>query len=299
MTGIICINKQKDITSFGVVAKVRGITKEKKAGHTGTLDPMATGVLPVMLGGATRFLNYIADSDKGYRATFSLGITTDTLDITGNILSQVSVDASPQDVENVLEKFRGNIMQTPPMFSAKSVDGVRLYDLARQGVEVERKPCPVEIKRLELIEASADDNRYVIDVLCSKGTYIRSLIDDIGKALGCGAVMTALERTMAMGFTLDDCVTIEQLQARKDDGVGFDDIVIDAEEILSNYQAIAVSQAQSTRFSNGGALDINRIKAKICKDTLYRVYSHDGVFLGLGMATDQEIRVEKLLTKRD
>lgn len=299
MTGIICINKQKDITSFGVVAKVRGITKEKKAGHTGTLDPMATGVLPVMLGGATRFLNYIADSDKGYRATFSLGITTDTLDITGNILSQSSVDASPQDVENVLEKFRGNIMQTPPMFSAKSVDGVRLYDLARQGVEVERKPCPVEIKRLELIEASADDNRYVIDVLCSKGTYIRSLIDDIGKALGCGAVMTALERTMAMGFTLDDCVTIEQLQARKDDGVGFDDIVIDAEEILSNYQAIAVSQAQSTRFSNGGALDINRIKAKICKDTLYRVYSHDGVFLGLGMATDQEIRVEKLLTKRD
>ena len=299
MTGIICINKQKDITSFGVVAKVRGITKEKKAGHTGTLDPMATGVLPVMLWGATRFLNYIADSDKGYRATFSLGITTDTLDITGNILSQSSVDASPQDVENVLEKFRGNIMQTPPMFSAKSVDGVRLYDLARQGVEVERKPCPVEIKRLELIEASADDNRYVIDVLCSKGTYIRSLIDDIGKALGCGAVMTALERTMAMGFTLGDCVTIEQLQARKDDGVGFDDIVIDAEEILSNYQAIAVSQAQSTRFSNGGALDINRIKAKICKDTLYRVYSHDGVFLGLGMATDQEIRVEKLLTKRD
>lgn len=299
MTGIICINKQKDITSFGVVAKVRGITKEKKAGHTGTLDPMATGVLPVMLGGATRFLNYIADSDKGYRATFSLGITTDTLDITGNILSQSSVDASPQAVENVLEKFRGNIMQTPPMFSAKSVDGVRLYDLARQGVEVERKPCPVEIKRLELIEASADDNRYVIDVLCSKGTYIRSLIDDIGKALGCGAVMTALERTMAMGFTLDDCVTIEQLQARKDDGIGFDDIVIDAEEILSNYQAIAVSQAQSTRFSNGGALDINRIKAKICKDTLYRVYSHDGVFLGLGMATDQEIRVEKLLTKRD
>ena len=299
MTGVIFLDKPKGLTSFVAANRVKRILNAKKSGHTGTLDPMATGVLPVMLGGATRFLNYIADSDKGYRATFSLGITTDTLDITGNNLSQCSVDASPQDVENGLEKFRGNIMQTPPMFSAKSVDGVRLYDLARQGVEVERKPCPVEIKRLELIEASADDNRYVIDVLCSKGTYIRSLIDDIGKALGCGAVMTALERTMAMGFTLDDCVTIEQLQARKDDGVGFDDIVIDAEEILSNYQAIAVSQAQSTRFSNGGALDINRIKAKICKDTLYRVYSHDGVFLGLGMATDQEIRVEKLLTKRD
>ncbi len=299
MTGIICINKGKDITSFGVVAKVRGITKEKKAGHTGTLDPMATGVLPIMLGGATRFLNYIADSDKGYRATFSLGITTDTLDITGNVLSQCKVDVTLQDVEKALQKFRGNIMQTPPMFSAKSVDGVRLYDLARQGVEIERKPCPVEIKKLELLEASVDDNRYVIDVFCSKGTYIRSLIDDIGKDLGCGAVMTALERTSAMGFTLEDCVTIEQLQARKDNGVGFDDIVINAEEILSNYQAISVTEAQAKRFSNGGALDIKRIKAKICKDTLYRVYSHDGVFLGLGIATDDELKVEKLLTKRD
>lgn len=152
MTGIICIKKDEDITSFGVVAKVRGITKEKKAGHTGTLDPMATGVLPVMLGGATRFLNYLVDSDKGYRATFSLGITTDTLDITGNVTSQCKVDVTVEDVKKSLDKFKGNILQTPPMFSAKSVDGVRLYDLARQGVEIERKPCPVEIKKLELLD---------------------------------------------------------------------------------------------------------------------------------------------------
>lgn len=299
MTGIICINKQKDITSFGVVAKMRGITKEKKAGHTGTLDPMATGVLPVMLGGATRFLNYIPDSDKGYRATFRLGITTDTLDITGNVLSECEVNVTPLDVEKSLEQFRGNIMQTPPMFSAKSVDGVRLYDLARQGVEVERKPCPVEIKKLELVESSAQDNRYVIDVFCSKGTYIRSLIDDIGKALGCGAVMTALERTNAMGFTLDDCVTLQQLQAYKDNGVGFDSLVINVEKILEVYQAVTVTQAQAKRFANGAGLDTKRIKADICSNTLYRVYSPDGLFLGLGKGADDQLKVEKLLTKRD
>lgn len=299
MTGIICIKKDEDITSFGVVAKVRGITKEKKAGHTGTLDPMATGVLPVMLGGATRFLNYLVDSDKGYRATFSLGITTDTLDITGNVTSQCKVDVTVEDVKKSLDKFKGNILQTPPMFSAKSVDGVRLYDLARQGVEIERKPCPVEIKKLELLEASVDDNKYVIDVFCSKGTYIRSLIDDIGKDLGCGAVMTALERTSAMGFGIENCVTLEQLQARKDNGVGFDDIIINVEEILKDYQAVTVSQAQAKRFANGGGLDIKRIKAKLCKDTLYRVYSDTNVFLGLGIATDDELKVEKLLTKRD
>lgn len=299
MTGIICIKKDEDITSFGVVAKVRGITKEKKAGHTGTLDPMATGVLPVMLGGATRFLNYLVDSDKGYRATFSLGITTDTLDITGNVTSQCKVDVTVEDVKKSLDKFKGNILQTPPMFSAKSVDGVRLYDLARQGVEIKRKPCPVEIKKLELLEASVDDNKYVIDVFCSKGTYIRSLIDDIGKDLGCGAVMTALERTSAMGFGIENCVTLEQLQARKDNGVGFDDIIINVEEILKDYQAVTVSQAQAKRFANGGGLDIKRIKAKLCKDTLYRVYSDTNVFLGLGIATDDELKVEKLLTKRD
>ena len=146
MTGIICINKPKDITSFGVVAKIRGITREKKVGHTGTLDPMATGVLPITIGGATKFLNFLPDSDKGYRAIFKLGITTNTLDITGEILSQCEVNAGVEDVKKAMDAFVGEIMQTPPMFSAKSVDGVRLYDLARQGVEIEREPCKVEIK---------------------------------------------------------------------------------------------------------------------------------------------------------
>ena len=159
MTGIICIDKDKDITSFKAVATVRGITGEKKVGHTGTLDPMATGVLPVMLGGATKFLDYLPDSDKGYRAVFKLGITTDTLDITGNVLESKSVNVTKADVLKALNKFKGEILQVPPMYSAKSVDGVRLYDLARQSIEIERKACKVVIKSLELVEQN--ENEYI------------------------------------------------------------------------------------------------------------------------------------------
>ncbi len=298
MTGIICISKDKDITSFGVVAKVRGITRERKAGHTGTLDPMATGVLPVMLGGATRFLDYLPDSDKGYRAGFVLGKTTDTLDITGNVTGEYEVNAGKEDVEAALGKFRGKISQVPPMYSAVSVDGKRLYDLARQGIEVERKAREAEIKELKLV--SAHDNEYIIDVVCSKGTYIRTLIDDIGKVLGCGATMTSLERTLAMGFKTEECVTLAELQHRRDNELGFDDLLIDIEEILKAYDSVYVSEAQAKRFSNGGALALDRIRKRLGAG-LYRVYSQNGLFLGLGEAcTDKnELAVKRLLVKRD
>lgn len=296
MTGIICINKDKDITSFGVVAKCRGILREKKAGHTGTLDPMATGVLPIMLGGATRFLNYLPDSDKGYRATLLLGKTTDTLDITGTVLSENEVTASADDFAAVLEKFKGKIMQVPPMYSAKSVDGVRLYDLARQGIEVERKPCEIEIKKLEMVAHS--DNEYTIDVLCSKGTYIRSLIDDIGRELGCGAVMTELVRTRAMGFSIDDCITLDELQARRDNEQGFDDLLHSVEDIFADYKKVVVSPAQAKRFYNGGALDINRVKARLEINQPCRVYSNENVFLGLGQSDGAELKVLRLLVQK-
>lgn len=298
MTGIICVNKDRDITSFGVVAKVRGITGERKAGHTGTLDPMATGVLPVMLGGSTRFLDFLPDSDKGYRAGFILGKTTDTLDITGNVMNEYDVTADKADVENVLDKFRGTVTQIPPMYSAVLVDGKRLYDLARKGIEVERPSRQVEIKKLELIDYS--ENEYVIDVICSKGTYIRTLIDDIGRELGCGAVMTKLERTLAMGFETADCITLEQLQYKKDNDLGFDDALIDIEKILLPYESVYVSEAQARRFANGGALSFDRIKKKI-SDKLYRVYSPDGLFLGLGEGdlAKNELVVKRLLSKRD
>lgn len=299
MTGIICVNKEKDITSFGVVAKLRGITGEKKAGHTGTLDPMATGVLPVMFGGATRFLNFLPDSDKGYRATFKLGMTTDTLDITGEVTSQSEVAVTVNDVKNAMRDFVGVIDQIPPMFSAKSVDGVRLYDLAREGKTVEREACKVEIKELELVAFDETEHTYQIDVLCSKGTYIRSLIDDIGKKLGCGAVMTELCRTKAMGFDLSDCVTLAELQARKDSGKGFDDVLIDIERMFDCYKKVRVSSAQSTRFFNGGALDINRVQKNIMPDEICAVYSDKNEFLGLGQRQDDELKVLRVLSVRE
>ena len=298
MTGIICVRKDKDITSFGVVAKVRGITGERKAGHTGTLDPAATGVLPIMLGGATRFLDFLPESDKGYRAGFILGKTTDTLDITGNVTAEYEVSSDVKDVEAALNEFKGVISQIPPMYSAVSVDGKRLYELARKGIEVERQSRTVEIKKLELI--GHNENEYTIDVVCSKGTYIRTLIDDIGKRLGCGAVMTSLDRTLAMGFTAADCVTIEQLQYKKDNQLGFDDVLIDIEKILLPYEPVYISEAQSVRFSNGGALSLERIRKKL-SDKLYRVYSPDGLFLGLGEGdlVKNELIVKRLLSKRD
>lgn len=298
MTGLICINKDKDITSFGVVAKVRGITREKKAGHTGTLDPMATGVLPVMLGGATRFLDYLPESDKGYRAGFVLGKTTDTLDITGEVTAEYAVNADEQDVRSALEQFRGTIMQMPPMYSAVSVNGQRLYDLARQGIEVERESRAVEIKKLELV--GCENGEYIIDVICSKGTYIRTLIDDIGRYLGCGAVMTSLVRTLANGFTLADCVTLEELQKIRDNNLTFDNVLLDIESVFKVYDCVSVSPAQAKRFSNGGALAADRIRKKL-DDGIYRVYSPDGLFLGLGEmdSNENQLSVKRILVRRD
>lgn len=298
MTGLICVNKPKDITSFGVVAEMRRITGEKKAGHTGTLDPMATGVLPVALGGATKFIDYLPDSDKAYRAEFLLGKTTDTLDITGTVLTQSKVEASENDVLEAVKKLKGKSMQVPPMYSAVSVGGKRLYELARQGIEVERKARQIEIKSISLVAHNA--NSYVIDVCCSKGTYIRSLVDDIGKALGCGAVLTNLIRTSAMGFTLNNCVSLEKLQEIKDADGSFSDYVCSVEAALSYYKAVNVSPAQARRFSNGGSLGLERIRKNLTDNELYRVYG-DNIFLGLGRCSEKtgELKAERLLTKRD
>lgn len=296
MNGIICVNKKQNITSFGVCAKLRGILGEKKVGHTGTLDPMAEGVLPVMIGGATRFLNFLPESDKGYRASFILGKTTDTLDITGNVTAEYENNVSESDVSEALKFFKGKIMQTPPMYSAVSVNGKRLYELARQGIEVERKEREIEIKRLELVENI--NGEYVIDVFCSKGTYIRSLIDDIGRMLGCGAVMTSLVRTSAMGFTLENCTTLDELQQRKNENIGFDDILLPLDQVLSAYDKITISPAQSVRFKNGGSLDLARIKKQLIKEEIYRIYNPEGDFLGLGQAVNEELIIKRIYTEK-
>ena len=295
MTGIICIDKPQGMTSFAVCSRLRKIFGEKKVGHAGTLDPLATGVLPVMIGGATKFLSHLPEHDKGYLAEFELGKTTDTLDITGNLTGEFPVNCSDEQVRYAVESFKGKIMQVPPMYSAVSVGGKRLYELARSGVEVERQSREIEIKKLDMMPKNGD--YYVIDVLCSKGTYIRSLIDDIGKKLGTGAVMTSLCRTQACGFSLADCNDLESLFAAKEAGEDMQKYLLPVENVFLQFEKLTVSQAQSIRFKNGGALDAERIKSPITESSVYRVCSPNGEFLGLGMEENSQLKVKRLLVE--
>ena len=295
MTGIICIDKPQGMTSFAVCSRLRKIFGEKKVGHAGTLDPLATGVLPVMIGGATKFLSHLPEHVKGYRAEFVLGKTTDTLDITGNLTGEFPVNCSDEQVRYAIESFKGKIMQVPPMYSAVSVGGKRLFELARSGVEVERQSREIEIKKLDMLPKNGD--YYVIDVLCSKGTYIRSLIDDIGKKLGTGAVMTSLCRTQACGFSLADCNDLESLFAAKEAGEDMQKYLLPVENVFLQFEKLTVSQAQSIRFKNGGALDAERIKSPIAESSVYRVCSPNGEFLGLGMEENSQLKVKRLLVE--
>jgi len=217
LNGFLVIDKPSGWTSHDVVAKIRRLVRGTKVGHGGTLDPMATGVLPVALGKGTRVLGYLQDADKAYRAVMRLGVTTDTLDITGQVVRECPVDGvSPERVREVIDGFRGPLMQTPPLYSAIKKDGVPLYKLARQGVEVERQPRAVEIHRLEITDI--DVPLVSFDVSCSKGTYIRSLCHDIGEALGTGACLESLVRTQAGPFRMENAVGMEELLGLAQDG---------------------------------------------------------------------------------
>ena len=293
---LLFLDKPAGLTSFSAVARVRRALGIKKAGHTGTLDPMATGVLAILLEGATRFAEFLPSHEKAYRAEFRLGLTTDTLDITGEILSdKTPVTVSPADVERALAQFRGPIQQQPPMYSAVSKDGVRLYQLAHQGKTVEREARMVEIFSLELVESPqlADAlSDYAIELRCSAGTYVRSLIDDLGRALGCGAVMTALRRTAAHGYGIERCVPLEQCSILNAQ------CSIPIDEALSAYPPVSVTGAQAVRWSNGGALDLLRLRelpAELPEAALLRVYGPEGAFLGLGRVRDGELAVGRRL----
>lgn len=287
MNGVLVIDKPEDFTSFDVIAVVRGVCGTKKAGHTGTLDPMATGVLPVLLGNATKAQSLMPDSDKAYEAEFMLGVRTDTLDITGSVTARKEARLRYEDIERVLPQFRGEIMQLPPMYSAVSVDGRRLYDLARQGIEVEREKRVVTIERLELLGFDEKTQTGRLSVSCSKGTYIRTLIDDIGEKLGTYAVMTKLRRTLACGYGIDEAIPLDELRALKESqGIkAVQKLIKPTETVFAPYRAVYVSAAQAKRFKNGGGLDAGRtVLAKMNKQNgeIFRVYERDGGFLGLG-----------------
>lgn len=283
MNGVIVINKPQEFTSFDAVAVVRGCFHTKKVGHSGTLDPMATGVLPVFIGSATKAISILPDSDKSYRAGFRLGITSDTLDIWGRCSKQAEISVSEKQLLDVLERFRGDIMQIPPMYSALKVNGQKLCDLARKGIEVERKPRPVTVSRLELIEFDGRDG--VIDVDCSSGTYIRSLVDDIGAALNCGAVMTSLVRTRACGFLIGESIDIEALRSMPDEER--EALIKPVERVFSEYPKIELDSEQERLYLNGVRLDTARLHNTAAEGGRYRVYSNQ--LLGIADALGGEL----------
>lgn len=255
--GIINVYKERGFTSHDVVAKLRGILKMKKIGHTGTLDPEAEGVLPVCLGKATKVCELLTDKEKTYQAVMLLGTVTDTQDTTGEVLKVQPVTCSEEEVCRAAAKFTGDILQIPPMYSALKVNGKKLYELARQGIEVERKARPVTIKeiRIDAIELP----RVTMTVTCSKGTYIRTLCHDIGEALGCGGCMEKLLRTKVGPFVLEDSVRLTQIEQKRDEGK-LEEVIHSTDSVFMGYPVISLNEAGEKAVRNGNPIRFDAIK---------------------------------------
>lgn len=280
MTGLILLDKPTGMTSFLACSIIRGVSKEKRVGHTGTLDPMATGVLPVLVGKATALSRYLIEADKRYTATIKLGVTTDTMDITGNVTATSDNIPSRDEIEKTVASFQGRQIQTPPIYSAIRVDGRRLYDIARNGEDVEIPKREVEIHSIDLIEFIGDDT-FKIDVCCSKGTYIRSLANDIGLKLGCGATLSDLRRTETAGFGIDGCVLLAQIKEN-----GAEQYLLPAQAALPHIKQLNISQKQAVRFTNGGALALERLNEKSLSAGDIRLVMLGERMLGVGRVAD-------------
>lgn len=295
MNGILCMNKPQDFTSFDVIGKLRGILHMKRLGHTGTLDPMATGVLPILVGTATKACDILPNQDKTYQATVVFGKATDTLDIWGKPLQDYPEQhVTEAALRTVLPEFLGDITQLPPMYSAVSVNGKRLYELARKGETVERPTRTVHIDAITLDAFDETQQTATLTVSCGKGTYIRTLLSDMGQRLGGDAVMTALTRTAACGYPLQDCLTFEQVAAAMADGT-LEEHLLPTDSLFSSYPKLRLNAAQERMFCNGVKLDLNRLRNLQPDQDIYTVYGATGTFLGTALAdrTQQELRIGK------
>lgn len=295
MNGILCMNKPQDFTSFDVIGKLRGILHMKRLGHTGTLDPMATGVLPILVGTATKACDILPNQDKTYQATVVFGKATDTLDIWGKPLQDYPEQhVTEAALRAVLPEFLGDITQLPPMYSAVSVNGKRLYELARKGETVERPTRTVHIDAITLDAFDKTQQTATLTVSCGKGTYIRTLLSDIGQRLGGDAVMTALTRTAACGYPLQECLTFEQVAAAMADGT-LEEHLLPTDSLFSSYPKLRLNAAQERMFCNGVKLDLNRLRNLQPDQDIYTVYGATGTFLGTALAdrTQQELRIGK------
>ncbi len=268
--GIIIIDKPSGWTSMDVCGKLRSVLKTKRVGHAGTLDPMATGVLPVFVGSATKAVSFAEGGEKEYLATLRLGLTTDTQDTSGHVLTQQTVSVGREEVAAVLPRFTGDIEQIPPMYSAIKIGGQKLYELARRGEEIERKARKITIFELALLDQTPDGD-WPLRVRCSKGTYIRTLCHDIGAAIGCGGCMSSLRRTMAAGFTLAESHTLEEAAAQ---GAR---LLAPTDSLFRQYPAYRIQTERADRACRCG----NPLAAPELSEGLYRVYGRDGQFLCL------------------
>lgn len=304
--GILNINKPEGWTSQDVVAKLRGRLHIRRVGHTGTLDPMATGVLPVCFGKATRIIEYYDDDFKTYEAEMKLGMVTDTLDITGTVLETKPVDVSEEDVIQAIDSFRGWITQIPPKYSALKVNGKPLYKYAREGVEVEIKSRKIYVEDIQLVEVNLRENRILFRVTCSKGTYIRTICDDIGKKLGCGGTMTALQRTQSGCFRVEDARTLPEILEMTDEEL--ERCVIPMDETLVHLGRIELKSMESVPFYyNGREIDtgyVNVLASPAVPEALqegsrlgdkYRVYAPEGKFLGISSLRENTLYPEKVI----
>ena len=270
MNGIVIVDKPQNWTSQDVTARLRRVFQTRRIGHGGTLDPMATGVLPVFVGRGTRGVEFFEHAEKTYETMLKLGITTDTEDIWGSVLTQSPVSVTEEQVEAVLSRFRGEIMQVPPMYSALKVNGQKLCDLARKGQQVQRQPRPITIHQLTLLERGEDTLR--LQVRCSKGTYIRTLCKDIGEALGCGGCMQQLRRTSAGEYTIEEAVPLEALlEAEKPE-----EFLRPVDSMFRSYPALTLTANQEKRCRNGNSFSLS------VPEGTYRAYSESGEFLMLG-----------------
>ena len=280
MNGILLVDKPTDWTSSDVVAKLRGLLHEKRIGHSGTLDPMATGLLVVFVGRATRAVEFAESQEKRYLASLRLGITTDTQDITGNRVSGEAREISEEKLEETLARFRGNIQQIPPMYSAIKVGGKKLYEIARRGGEVERKPRPVCIRELRLLGREGED--WLLDVTCSKGTYIRTLCHDIGQSLGCGGCMSALRRVRAGEYSIDNAHTLDKIRQASEDGEA-ESLLLPVDSLFREYPSLSVDARGELRIRCGSSI------ATLAEEGDYRIYGPDGAFLALARVSGGEL----------
>ncbi len=283
--GIIIIDKPEGWTSQDVAAKLRGVFHERRVGHGGTLDPMATGVLPIFVGRATRAAEFMESAEKEYIAGLRLGLVTDTQDTTGQTLEEHPANVTRERLESILPRFLGPQEQIPPMYSAVKIGGKKLYELARKGQEIERKPRSITIHALEILGGSGAD--WTIRVRCSKGTYVRTLCHDLGAALGCGGCMSALRRTMAGRFSLENAVTMQQLLDFSEEHDA-QTLLMPVDALFSQYPALIVTLGQAARVRNGA-----EVRDRQFPDGMCRVYCETGEFLMLGEVTAHTLRTVK------